>query len=69
MKGTSRLTGQTIGAVIVALLLTLGSGDMAPRIGLGVAAVLTLASGLISVLRVPAKAEGAAKVVSSAGPA
>lgn len=69
MQGTARLTGQTIGAVIVALLLTLGSGDLAPRFALGVAAALTLASGLISVLRVPARGEGAAKVVSSTGPA
>ena len=52
MQGTARLLGQTAGSVIMALLFTLTSPAAAPRIGLGVAAVLTLAAGLISALRI-----------------
>lgn len=51
MQGTARLTGQTMGAVLMTLLFTLTSIDAAPRIGLGVAALLTLTAGLISTLR------------------
>jgi DHA2 family multidrug resistance protein-like MFS transporter len=51
MQATARLTGQTTGAVIMTLLFTLGSVDSAPRIGLGVAAVLSLLAGLLSLLR------------------
>lgn len=52
MQGTARLTGQTAGAVIMAVLFTLLSVDLAPRIGLGIGAVLTLAAGIVSALRV-----------------
>jgi DHA2 family multidrug resistance protein-like MFS transporter len=52
MQGTARLAGQTSGAVIMTLLLTLASVDAAPRAGLAIGAVLTLAAGLVSVLRV-----------------
>jgi MFS transporter, DHA2 family, multidrug resistance protein len=52
MQGTARLAGQTAGAIIMTLLFTLTSVDAAPRIGLGIAAVLTLAAGLVSGLRV-----------------
>jgi MFS transporter, DHA2 family, multidrug resistance protein len=52
MQGTARLTGQTIGAVLMTLLFTTTSIDLAPRIGLGIAAVLTLVAGLVSMLRV-----------------
>lgn len=51
MQGTARLTGQTIGAVLMTFLFTLTSIDVAPRIGLGVAAALTLTAGLVSTLR------------------
>ncbi len=51
MQGTARLAGQTAGAMIMTLLFTLKSVDAAPRIGLVIAAMLTLASGLVSVLR------------------
>ncbi|MBZ0118179.1 MAG: MFS transporter, partial [Sandaracinaceae bacterium] len=54
MQGTARLTGQTIGAVTMALLFTLTSMERAPRIGLGIAAVLTLVAGLVSMLRASA---------------
>ena len=52
MQGTARLFGQTAGAVVVSLLFTLTSANAAPRIGLGIGAVLTLAAGLISTRRV-----------------
>lgn len=55
MQGTARLFGQTAGAVIMTLLLTLTSADAAPRLGLGIGAVLTLVAGLVSTLRVSAK--------------
>jgi DHA2 family multidrug resistance protein-like MFS transporter len=50
MQGTARLTGQTVGAVTMSLLFTLAAGD-APRIGLGIAAALTLIAGLVSTWR------------------
>ena len=52
MQGTARLAGQTSGAIIMTLLFTLTSVNAAPRIGLGIASVLTLAAGLVSTLRV-----------------
>jgi MFS transporter, DHA2 family, multidrug resistance protein len=55
MQSSARVAGQTLGAVIVALLLTLTPADLAPRIALGIAAVLALAGGLVSTLRRPAK--------------
>jgi DHA2 family multidrug resistance protein-like MFS transporter len=51
MQSTARLTGQTIGGLIMTLLFTMTSIDLAPRVGLGIAAVLTLLAGLISTLR------------------
>ena len=56
MQGTARLVGQTTGALLVTLLLVLVPADMAPRIGLAVGSVMTLAAGLASLLRVPSKA-------------
>jgi MFS transporter, DHA2 family, multidrug resistance protein len=50
MQGTARLTGQTVGAVTMSLLFTLAAGD-APRIGLGIAASLTLIAGLVSTVQ------------------
>lgn len=51
MQGTARLTGQTIGAVLMTLLFTQLSIDVAPRIGLGVAAVMAMTAGLVSTRR------------------
>lgn len=51
MQGTARLTGQAIGGVLMTLLFALTSIDLAPRIGLGIAAALTLVAGLVSTLR------------------
>lgn len=53
MQGTTRLTGQLLGGVLMTLLFTVTSIDLAPRLGLGVAAMLTLIAGLVSMLRVP----------------
>jgi len=55
MQGAARLTGQTLGSLLMGLLFTLLPAASAPRWGLGLAAVLTLAGGLISVLRTPWK--------------
>jgi DHA2 family multidrug resistance protein-like MFS transporter len=51
MQGTARLAGQTLGAALMTLLLTTTSIELAPRMGLGIAAVMTLMAGLISMLR------------------
>ncbi len=56
LQGTARLAGQTVGAISMTLLFTVASVDSAPRIGLGIAAVLTLAAGLVSMLRASPKA-------------
>ena len=52
MQGTARLAGQTAGGVVMSLLFTVASVESAPRVGLAIGAVLTLAAGLVSVLRV-----------------
>jgi DHA2 family multidrug resistance protein-like MFS transporter len=59
MQATARLAGQTTGAIIMTLLFTLASAEAAPRIGLGISAVLALAAGLVSLLRVRSDATGA----------
>ena len=56
MQGTARLAGQTAGAIFMTLLFTVAPVDAAPRIGLGIAAVLALAAGLVSLLRAGANA-------------
>jgi DHA2 family multidrug resistance protein-like MFS transporter len=52
MQGTARLVGQTAGAVIMGLLFSLMSTEVSPRIDLAVGAVLALAGGLVSTLRI-----------------
>jgi DHA2 family multidrug resistance protein-like MFS transporter len=52
MQGVARLTGQTAGAVLMTLLFSTTAVTAAPRIGLGVGAVLTLTAGLVSALRI-----------------
>ena len=52
MQGTARLSGQTAGAIIMTLLFTMTPFAAAPRIGLAVGAMLTLAAGLVSLTRV-----------------
>ena len=53
-RRTARLAGQTAGGVVMSLLFTVDIRRAAPRIGLGIGAVLTLAAGLVSMLRVEA---------------
>jgi DHA2 family multidrug resistance protein-like MFS transporter len=67
MQGTARLTGQTVGAVAMSMLFALVSAGEAPRIGLGIAAVLTLLAGLVSTLR-SAAAAGQPSSVPAAQP-
>lgn len=57
MQGTARLMGQTIGAVVVSALLTMLPLELAPRVGLGMAAVLTCVAGLVSMLRVTTESQ------------
>jgi DHA2 family multidrug resistance protein-like MFS transporter len=51
MQGTARLSGQTLGALLMTLLFSGFAIDAAPRIGLCMAACFTLAAGLFSLLR------------------
>ena len=57
MQGTARLAGQTAGGVVMSLLFTVASADSAPRVALGIGAVLTLVAGLVSVFRVQSLTE------------
>ena len=50
-QGTARLTGQTAGAVLMTLILATLSLETAAVLGLGLAAALALAAGMISLLR------------------
>ena len=58
MQGAARLTGQTAGAVLMTLLFTVTSIHLAPRIGLGMGAVLTLAAGVVSASRARVRGAG-----------
>ena len=51
MQATARLAGQTAGGVFMSLLFTITSADAAPTVGLAIAALLTLAAGLVSTMR------------------
>jgi MFS transporter, DHA2 family, multidrug resistance protein len=51
MQGTARLSGQTGGALIMTVLFSLTPAMGAPRIGLGIAALMALTGGVLSVLR------------------
>ena len=53
LQATARLTGQTAGALVMTLLFSLTSTMAAPRIGLGIGAVMALLAGLVSLLRLP----------------
>lgn len=54
MQGTARLTGQTTGALVMTVLFTMLSLEVAPRLGLGIGAVFALAAALVSALRASA---------------
>jgi len=51
MQGAARLLGQTAGAVLMNVLFTLAAVEVAPRVGLAIAAGLALAGGWVSTLR------------------
>ena len=51
MQATARLAGQISGAVLMTMLFALLPVDLAPRIGLGFAAALTLLAGAVSMMR------------------
>jgi DHA2 family multidrug resistance protein-like MFS transporter len=52
MQATARQTGQTSGAVIMAILFSLMPGTTAPRVGLAVGAVLAIIGAVVSCLRI-----------------
>jgi DHA2 family multidrug resistance protein-like MFS transporter len=54
LQGVARLMGQTAGAVLMTLLFSVSPLALAPRIGLAVGGVLTLAAGVTSLVRVGA---------------
>lgn len=58
MQGTARLTGQTIGALLMTMLFALVSLDAAPRIGLVLGAAMALIAGLVSLLRTSGPSHG-----------
>ncbi|MDB5098146.1 MAG: transporter, partial [Cyanobacteria bacterium RYN_339] len=51
MQGTARLMGQTAGGVVLTLLFALTTAAAAPRVGLGIGAVLALVAGVVSLGR------------------
>ncbi len=51
MQGTARLSGQLAGAVLLTLLFSVASMQLAPRFGLGIGAALALAAAITSLLR------------------
>ncbi|MDP3459317.1 MAG: MFS transporter [Hyphomonas sp.] len=55
LQGVARVSGQTVGAVLVALLFAIASQRATDQIVFGVASALTLAASLISMLRAGTK--------------
>lgn len=53
LQGSARVIGQTAGGLAMTLLFGLAAAGSAPSVGLGLAAALALAAGLISLLRRP----------------
>ena len=53
---------------MVTLLFTMTSIEVAPRMGLGIAALLTLVAGIISMLRVGGGTDIAPRETASASP-
>jgi DHA2 family multidrug resistance protein-like MFS transporter len=54
-QGAARLTGQTLGSLVMGVLFTLLSSQHAVQWGLATAALLALAGGLVSLLRNPGR--------------
>ncbi|MDR2112244.1 MAG: MFS transporter, partial [Candidatus Accumulibacter sp.] len=61
MLGTARLTGQTLGALIVAIIFSLADphNGHGPAIALGLASAFAAIAGVFSALRLRAPAAGA----------
>lgn len=51
LQGTARVTGQSLGALLMAMLFSLVVAEAAPRLALGLAAATAIAAGLVSLLR------------------
>lgn len=51
LQGSARVVGQTAGGLVMTLLFGLVAAGTAPSVGLGLAAALALAAGLVSLLR------------------
>jgi DHA2 family multidrug resistance protein-like MFS transporter len=58
-QGVARLTGQTLGSLLMGLLFTLLSSQHAVQWGLATSALLALAAAVVSLLRSPAMGAGA----------
>ena len=65
MQGTARLAGQTLGAVVITVLLASETIEYAARFGLAFAAIAVTAAGIASLARVPAAKPQAASSASS----
>ncbi|WP_293677853.1 MFS transporter [uncultured Phenylobacterium sp.] len=61
MQGAARVTGQTLGALAVALFFSLRSLDTAMKCSLGLAALLALCAGIVSLWRSTAVRHGGAE--------
>ncbi|HEY6881406.1 MAG TPA: MFS transporter, partial [Polyangiales bacterium] len=51
IQSTARLTGQTVGGVLMTLLFTSTSADLSPRLGLGIAALFASFAAVVSARR------------------
>jgi DHA2 family multidrug resistance protein-like MFS transporter len=52
MQGTARVSGQTLGVLMMALLFGQMALDAALPVGFAIAAALALAAGVVSLLRI-----------------
>jgi DHA2 family multidrug resistance protein-like MFS transporter len=55
LQGTARLTGQTLGTLMISLIFALAPIAIAPRLGLAAGAGFALAAGLVSLLGIEAR--------------
>jgi DHA2 family multidrug resistance protein-like MFS transporter len=53
MQGSARLTGQTLGALLMGLVFASTSTALAPRIGFGLASLFAVAAALVSAAGLP----------------
>lgn len=54
MQGTARVSGQTLGALMMALLLNLAAVDAGLQWGFAMAGLLAIAAGVVSLMRIAA---------------